>query len=51
MGDMGMGGALSSPDKEDVDERVDGRVKNRAETSEEIGEDDGVMAVRCRLGV
>lgn len=47
-----MGGVLLlSPDREDEDERAEGRVKNRADaTSEEMGDDEGVVALRCGFG-
>ena len=48
---VGKGGVLLSPDREDEDERADGRLKNRADaTSDEMGEDEGVVAFRCGCG-
>jgi hypothetical protein len=53
MGSIGTGRVLPSPepDREEDDERADGRLKNLVEaTSEEMGEDEGVVALRCCCG-
>jgi hypothetical protein len=46
-GGTGIGGAFPSANREDVEEHADGRLKNLDEaTSEEFGEDEGVMVPR-----